>query len=637
LTARAAAASRRSPKSAGPEPTRSRRRAVVVDIVVPVAIAAATFVAFLPVLSAEFVSWDDEKNFLENPHYRGLGITQLRWMWSTFHLGHYVPLSWMTLGADYDLWGINAGGYHLTSLLLHALNAVLVYFCARRILRLTLGDREGDDAATTAGAVVAACVFSMHPLRVESVAWITERRDVLSGAFMFGCTVLYLRNNGERSARAHPRRDYWLTVLLFACAVLSKATAMTLPAVLLLLNVYPLGRLGSRDGRGWLGEHARRVYVELVPFALIAAATALLSIIALHPPPQLDFVQKLAVSAYGLAFYLAKTVVPVRLSPLYSMPLHVSATDVRFLAAYVGVLALALCMWLLRRRAPGLVVSLLAFVVITLPMLGLVQNGPQIAADRYTYHASPALALLLGAGALIAWRLTSTNVVAATSLVVIAALGVLTWRQTLVWHDSLTLWSRVLELDPNAPIAHSAYATLMFRAGNLDEATVHSERAVALAPDYAEAHNNLGVALARHGKYAEAVEQYQRVLALEPRNDEAYNNLGVVTVLQGDVARAMDYYRTSLELNPDNAGAEINWGNAFVRLRRYADAIPHYRQALIIRPDQSDAHLNWGVALAQQGSYADAIEHFRTALALDPSNAEAQRYLDRATELLQRR
>ena len=597
-----------------------------------IAIAALTCLTFVPALGASFVSWDDEKNFLTNPHYRGLGLEQLRWMWTTFHLGHYVPLSWMTLGADYALWGMDARGYHLTNLLLHAATAVVVFFLARRLLRVTFhGRSDVPENAIDAGAFIAALLFAVHPLRVESVAWVTERRDVLSGMFFFASILLYVRSREVEAATPKPRRDYWLAVALFLCALLSKATAMTLPAVLALLNVYPLRRLGG--DRGWRGVEARRVYVELLPFALLAAMAALLSIIALRPPPQLDVAQKLGVSAYGIAFYLGKTLVPARLSPLYSMPLRVDPSDARFIVGYAVVLGLAAAMWFWRRRFPGIVTALLVFVVVTLPMLGVVQNGPQIAADRYTYHAAPALALIVGGVVVTLWRQSTHRLVSLAAVVAIAALGVATWNQTTIWHDSLSLWSRALELDDDAPIAHSAYATLMLSSGRLDEAMAHSERAVALAPDYPEAYNNLGVALSRRGQYADALEQFQRALALEPKNDEAYNNLGIVTVLQGDIPHAIEYYRRSLELNPDNAGAEINWGNALVRQRQFAEAIPHYRQALIIRPDQSDAHLNWGVALAQQGNYAEAVAHFRAALAIDPANAEATRYLERAIEL----
>ena len=258
-------------------PTRERPRARALarttarprlkHVAAPLVVAISAFLTFLPALGNGFVTWDDDRNFLNNAHYRGFGFDNLRWMWTTFHMGHYVPLSWMTLGLDYVVWGMNPTGYHLTNVLLHAVAAVLVYFIARRILRAAQPDAEDRPGMLVIAAAVAALVFAMHPLRVESVAWATERRDVLSMCFFLATTVTYLR-----SLDASPRRRswYWLSVGLFLCALLSKATAMTLPAVLLIMNAYPLRRLGG--AHGWRSAAARRVYVEIAPFAALSAA-----------------------------------------------------------------------------------------------------------------------------------------------------------------------------------------------------------------------------------------------------------------------------------------------------------------------------------------------------------------------------
>src|SRR5881396_2782205 len=244
------------------------RRLELQHAVIPLVIAFSTFAAFLPTLQNQFVSWDDDKNFLENPHYRGLGWTQLRWMWTT-HLGHYIPLTWMTLGLDYLLWGMNPLGYHLTNLLLHAANAVVFFFVVRRILTLALLGASERGLALAVSAGFAALVFAIHPLRVESVAWATERRDVLSGLFYLLTILVYLRAC-ERKERG--RWWYWLSVALFGCALLSKSMAVSLPVVLLILNIYPLGRLGG--SLGWWSEAARRVYAEKIPFVLLAAAVS---------------------------------------------------------------------------------------------------------------------------------------------------------------------------------------------------------------------------------------------------------------------------------------------------------------------------------------------------------------------------
>src|SRR5881396_2679307 len=236
---------------------------------VSVLIAVVTFAAFLPTLQNQFVAWDDGKNLLNNYHYRGLGWTHLRWMWTT-HLGHYIPLTWMTFGLDYLLWGMNPVGYHLTNLLLHAANAAVFYLVARRILGLALpGPAQRGNVGLAASAAFAALLFAIHPLRVESVAWATERRDVLSGLFYLLALLVYLRA-GEQGERG--RSGYWASVGLFVCALLSKSMAVSLPVVLLILDVYPLRRLGG--ARGWWGEPARRIYLEKIPFVLLALAAS---------------------------------------------------------------------------------------------------------------------------------------------------------------------------------------------------------------------------------------------------------------------------------------------------------------------------------------------------------------------------
>ncbi len=596
----------------------------------PAVIVAATFVAFLPVLDNGFVSWDDEKNFIYNPYFRGLGLAHLHWMWTTFYMGHYVPLSWMTLGFDYTLWGMNPLGYHVTNLVLHAANAVLVYFIARRLLHTAGWSRlDGREDLVTLGSAAAALLFSLHPLRVESVAWATERRDVLSAFFALASTLVYLRAVGDGP---HGRRRYWAAVGLFVCALLSKATTMTVPAVLAILNVYPLKRLGGDDG--WWSEKARRVYAELIPFGALAAGAAVLSIVALRPPSQLGPAQKLAVSAFSLAFYLLKTLVPVGLSPLYEMPHHVDPTELRFLASYLVVAGLAVVAWLTRRRAPAVTSAIVIFVVITLPMLGVVQNGPQIAADRYTYHAAPALALL-GAVAYLSLPRPRALVSVAGLSAVLVILGTLTWAQTQVWRTSESLWTRVLEQDSASATAPAAMANIRYEQDRVAEGVALAERAVALSPASSKAHNTLGVGYARTNRLPQALDEYRRALVLQPEYDEAENNLGIALANSGMLDSAIVHYQKALAINPDLAGAEINWGNALVRLNRPADAIPHYEHALALQPNNADAHLNWGVALATQGKFADAIEQFRAVLTIDPNNAEATVYLQRATQLLQ--
>jgi tetratricopeptide (TPR) repeat protein len=592
-----------------------------------ISIAAVVGLAFLPAMRNGFVSWDDAENFLQNPHYRGLGPTNLAWMWTTFRLGHYVPLTWMTLGLDYALWGMNPAGYHATSILIHAVNASLLFILARNLFRRSRPSVPSH--AIDWAAAFAALVFALHPLRVESVVWITERRDVLSLFFYLLAILVWLRSLSVETNRA---KTYWVSALLFVCALLSKATAMTLPAVLLLLDVYPLRRLTKSTWLDLGSTDVRRVYLEIIPFGLLTLGTVFLSIVALHPPPQLGFGAKIAVSAFSFCFYLLKTAVPTRLSPLYEMPAHVDPVAGVYAACYAAIVIIVIAALSLRKRWPGLVAAFVGFALISLPMLGFVQNGPQIAADRYTYHSSPALALIAGAGVFFVLQIPAWARFTLAS-VTLGVLTVATIRQTGLWRDSTVLWSRVLELDPSSSVAHSALASLLFKEDRIPEGLEHARWAVELSPNYAQARNDLGVGLMRSGDVRAGISELQRSLALNPAYHEAENNLGVAESQTGNLADAFVHYQRAVALNPDYADAHVNMGNLLVREQKIDEAIPHYAEALNIQPDNADAQFNWGVALAQQAKYGDAIAHFRAAVAIRPDFAVAKQYIERAEQL----
>ena len=586
------------------------------------------------------MGWDDDKNFLANFHYRGLGWHELQWMWSTFHLGHYVPLSWMSLGADYLVWGMNPAGYHATSLALHVANATMLYFIARRIFQAALdtpptaaGEVGARSVATRAfppefAAAATALLFAVHPLRVESVAWVTERRDVLSGLFYLGAVLSWLR---YCDGSARNRRWYAIALMSAVCAVLSKATAVTLPAVLAVLAFYPLRHTAWRDG--WWSESRKALYRELAPFALISASIAALAFVALQHVEQLPVAGKFAVSGYSIAFYLLKTIVPSGLAPLYAMPLHVDPFAARYLASGAVVAAICVLAWISRRRAPGFAAAWLVFLLVALPLVGVHQNGPQIAADRYTYNATIALALLAASTLFLVPRQRAVPAVALTSLV-IAALMVGTWRQTLIWRDSRSLWTQVLSVEPDSYIAHNNWATALMQSDQLDSAAAHYEAALTISPGYVEAEDNLGVVRARQGRFAEAIAHHQRALVLDSMWAGAHNNWGVALARQGMDSAAVAHFQKALRLNPEFADAHVNWGNALVRAGHPEEAIEQYREAVALKPDDADAHTNWGVALARLKRYEEAIEHFRLALVGNPDHAGARAYLERTSQLI---
>ena len=503
-------------------------------------VAVITFVAFLPALGNGFVAWDDDRNFLDNPHYRGLGPAQLAWMVS--HLdAHYVPLTGLTLGLDYVLWGMNPAGYHLTSLVLHAANAVLVYAVARRLIAAALPGVSS--IALALGSAVAALLFAVHPLRVESVAWATERRDVLCGLFYLLTVLAYLRYCASAS-----RRWYRLSLAFLAAALLSKAMAVTLPVILLLLDAYPL---------------RRRAWREKLPFfalSLAAGAIALVAQRAAGATSTVTFLgplERVAIAGYSLAFYLWKTLVPRHLSPIYELPARVDAFASSYVASALAVLALSVLAIALRRRWPAFTVVWASYVVTVLPVSGLVQVGPQIAADRYTYLALLGVAILAGGAFVLVWRAlegrraaalvarwAAAPVLGCGALALVIALAVLTIKQTQVWRNSETLWTHALSVGPSA-IAHAKLGVVRDEQGRPEEAIAHYRQALRIHPDMPDAYNDWGIALARQGRWLEAIEQYENALKLAPGSVEAHANLAQALERVGRAAEAAEHTRAA--------------------------------------------------------------------------------------------
>ncbi len=519
---------------------------------VPVIVILATGDAFLPTLQNGFV-WDDNKNLLLNLHYRGLGLDELRWMFTTSLMGHYIPLTWLTLGLDYLLWGMDPAGYHLTNILLHVATAAAFYFLTIRLLCLAAGG-VGEDKAVWIGAAFAALLFAVHPLRVESVAWITERRDVLSG-FLYVLTILVYLRASDRVTRS--ARWYGVSVVLFACALLSKSMAVSLPVVLLILDVYPLRRLGGPVG--WWSVSARQVYREKIPFVLLAGVASAVAFVALShtvivaPLDKVSPLDRLMISGYSLGFYLWKTVAPLNLSPIY--PLSIKSTT--FIWSYIILVLLIMVLtFALRHRLPGLLAAWLAYVVILLPVIGIVQNGPQIAADRYTYLSCLGWAVLAGAGMFYCWRplvrrrigLRTFVFINGVAAVVVVGLGGLTLRQAQVWYDPETLWRYTVSAVPESKIAHNNMGYAMLERGKIGEAIKHMREALRIDPAYAHAYINLGNANFERGEIGKAIKHYRQALRIDPAYADAHNNLGVALHDEGKLTEATEHICQAIRL-----------------------------------------------------------------------------------------
>lgn len=629
--------------------------------IAPALVGLATLLVFLPSLGNQFVNWDDEVNLVSNTQFRGLGWDQLRWMFGNALGGHYIPMTWLSFGLDYVLWGMRPAGYHATSVVLHAANAILFYFVARRLLRAAV---QVDPRSLTLGAAAAALLFSLHPLRVESVAWATERRDVLMGFFALLCVVSYLRAIDRAGAGALHRGWYWTAVGLFGLALLSKSVVVGLPVVLLLLDIYPLRRSAREPDTA--GERTLfRSALEKIPFALLAAAVAAVTLTVgaghrlMTSIETLGVLQRLAVSAYALTFYLWKTVAPWPLSPLYTLFHPIVPWSATYLVPAALVVVVTLAAILGYRRWPAALIAWASYSVLLAPVVGILHNGAQIAADRYTYLSCAPWAILGGAG--VAWSRhaarngtlsppVGTAVMGAAALIIVAFTG-LTVRQVAVWHDSVTLWTHAASVEPasDMPIFYLGWA--LTDAGRFDEAKAHFERALRRVPDglpdlKAQLDLHAGIVEQRAGRPGGAERYFREALAQDPTHAVALIRLGTVLLRQGRAAEAEAAWTRAAEVDarwnryqlwelgqaieqvpPARASARGRLALALgVLLQQHGElelAEEQYRLATALLPDNAVAWNNLGVAHALRGSMKQALDAFVRALQVKPGDAQA--------------
>ena len=511
----------------GPRPVSTRRR-----VAFAVSVAAITGIVFSPALLNGFVNWDDAAMVVDNPGYRAPGWAAVRYAFTSTWFTHYHPLTWLSFTLDSRLWGTLPAGFHLTNVMLHVANAGLAFLVIRRLLTIA---RDDDGLATDAGAFIGALSFALHPLRVEAVAWVTARRDVLCGVFVLLTVLAYLRAvavssrdgtavDRQADALADPRSRPWLAVavLFYAAALLSKAIAMTLPVLLVILDWYPLRR------------RARR---EKVPFFVLGAASAALAAGVVWTADGFTHAAaygvpaRLAMAGYSLAFYVWKTVLPAGLTPLHEVPIRVDPLASPFLPAILAVFVASGVAVLLRHRLPSVSAGWAAYVVTVLPMSGLTHAGLQLVYDRYGYLPGMVWGTVLAGGvaALIAmWqagRLRRPFAAALVSAALVLLLGwsVLSSRQIGIWRSSRALWEAALRVDSTCSICHSNLGVTLADEGRLEDAERELRIAVLLRPDFGQPWTNLGSVLfelglsrSRAGRKDDALRYFTEAAAVLP-------------------------------------------------------------------------------------------------------------------------
>jgi tetratricopeptide (TPR) repeat protein len=523
----------------------------------PLLAGAAALLPFLPALDAGFLNWDDAVMLVGETGWRGLGVTELRWMLGATVMGHWSPLGWVSFALDHAVAGLAPRAFHASNLALHGLNAALVCVVARRLLRPALAPRGGEPAVEAA-ALAAALLFAAHPLRAETVAWVSDRRDLLCATFVLLTVWAYLRRVAAEGRAARLWRVG--SLLAFAAALASKGAAVGLPAVLLLLDWYPLRRVATL---GW-----RRLAWEKAPYAALATGGAALTAAAVHASAAAAAYEayplsaRLALAGYAFWVHPARFFWPAGLSPLYELPARVAPLAPRFLLPAVGALALTLLLLRLRGRWPAGLAAWAASVLLLLPVSGLVLVGRHVAADRYTYLSGLGLALLVGGG--IVWAIAPRGPrvrrsAAVLGLATLVGLGALAWQQTRVWQDSETLWRRAVALDPGCGACLNNLARALMRpdAGRPRPAEAEAvlRRAIAARPDQPAPYRNLGAVLVLGGRWAEAEAVFAEVLRRWPISADGPAGMALAREGRGDTAGAVALLRLAVALEPEFTGA----------------------------------------------------------------------------------
>jgi tetratricopeptide (TPR) repeat protein len=598
----------------------------VVTGIVSVLLAVIVGIAFGRALGNDFVGYDDQSYVVLNPRVtNGLTLDGIQWAFTHAHATNWHPLTTISHMLDCQLYGLEPWGHHLTNILFQAAAAILLFFALR------------DLTGNLWPSALAAAIFAVHPLRVESVAWVSERKDVLSGVFfmlILGVYARYARGNSARSL-------WYITVLiLLALGLMCKPTLVTVPFVLLLLDYWPLGRSQSSPslGRGITKETWSRLIFEKLPLFVLSATSCVATLLAqkqaldasLKPP----FGERVGNALVSYVIYLGQMIWPARLAVLYPYPEgHLKVAPVILALLLLLVISVAFFLW--RKRYPFLLVGWLWYLGMLVPMIGIIQVGSQVRADRYTYLPQIGLYILCAWGAMELvhrWH-RGRIILAAAGLLIITALITRCYFQTSYWRDTETLWRHAIATTASNYIAHNNLAQFLSQSGRYDEAIAESREALKIKPDLPAAHNNLGVALIQskqgggtalgQNSIDEAIGHYRAALQFKPDFKQARSNLGNALLQKGQIDEAIAQFRKALEVDAQYAQAEFSLGKAFWQKREINEAIAHYQRAVEISPDYAEARHNLGNAFVSKGKYSEAIANYQAAVHIRPDYFEA--------------
>jgi tetratricopeptide (TPR) repeat protein len=616
---------------------------ISVCIVLTIAILAV----YWQVKDHAFINLDDNLYVTENPHVQaGLTIENLKWAFTTTQLPYWHPVTWLSHMLDVQIFGLKAGGHHLVNVFFHIANTLLLLLVLQRMTK------------TLWRSAFVAALFALHPLHVESVAWVAERKDVLSTLFWIltmGAYAYYRESPGYRR--------YLLVIVAFTLGLMSKPMLVTLPFVLLLLDFWPLGRLQPAKDAGKDSRHAahpedlvrkkrkgavvsaakttereewpitplrwtvlRPLLLEKAPFLALAAFSSVITIInqqmAMASLQALPVDTRIANALVSYVKYIGMMIWPLDLAVFYPHPYKQPAWLV--LGAFIALVAATFLILRKTNRFPYLGVGWLWYIGTLLPVIGLFQAGPQEMADRFTYVPMVGVLIMAAWGipdALKNWSRRKTALGALAGIAILACAG-LTWGQVQLWRDSITLFAHTLKVTTGNYITHNNMGTALSDQGRIEEAIAHYRSALRIAPRYVKAWNNLGIAYEASDQSAKAIETYQEALRLDPNDAETLNNLGSAYGKSGQTAKAIETIEQALRINPMYDEAWNNLGNTYGGNGETAKAIEALQKAIRINPRYAKAWNNIGIAYAESGRNVEAIEAFQRCLHIKPGQAD---------------
>ena len=594
-----------------------------------IALMAVTLAVYLQAAGFDFIHFDDNLYVTQNPHVAtGFSVANILWAFTSVDVMYWHPLTLLSHMLDVQLYGMNPHGHHVTNIIVHTGSAALLLYL---LFRLT---------GTVWQSLFVAALFALHPLHVESVAWVAERKDVLSAFFWFLTLLSYAAFVEKRTTTR-----YLLTLVSFVLGLMAKPMVVTLPVVMLLMDFWPLNRSpltggGNNNGQS-TGLPARMLphLKEKIPFfacSLFSAAITIYSQLKMGGMPTVGALSpglRIENAFVSYLSYIAKTAWPHDLAILYPLPATIPLWHA--IGAFVTLLLVSAATIRFGRQYPYLPVGWFWFLITLLPVIGFTQAGVQAMADRFAYipHTGLFLMVAWGVPPLMKGIPFRQGILALLAGGVLAASAAVTWHQLGYWRDEAALYQHALRVTASNHTMHANLGGLFLARGDLDAALVEYREALALSPTSADAHYNLGVALARKGDLPEAIREFRSALVLKPGYADAHNNLGVVLAQRNQHGEAMEEYRAALAINPSHADAHNNLGIAFARRGELDAAITEYRAVLALRPDDAAAHNNLGEALAGKGDLAAAIAEYEKALALAPDLAEARTNLQTALAL----